>query len=150
MSQLTPTHVEATNYAEHYILYGDQSKAFRHTFSDSQGKPETIHSSASKFHTKVLPRIEELRTEIQINAKKNALYSIDHKREILFETALYGMSEEDNKQRNPSATVAAIKELNSMDGHHAPTKREVAGDLVIEIVHYANDLSKNSLPKLAD
>ena len=139
MSQKTPTELEATNYAMDYILNGDQSKAFRHTFSDSQGKPETIHSSASKFHSKVLPRIEELREEIQINAKKNALYSIDHKREILFETALYGISAEDNKQRNPSATVAAIKELNCMDGHHAATKRELTGDLIIEIVKYSEE-----------
>lgn len=62
MSQGNPTQAEIDKYAGHYVLYGDQSKAFRHTFPNSKAKAETVHKNASVFHSnpKVQVRIKEL------------------------------------------------------------------------------------------
>ncbi|WP_428613354.1 terminase small subunit [Pseudoalteromonas sp.] len=62
MSQANPTQAEIDKYAGHYVLYGDQSKAFRHAFPDSKAKAETIHTKASLLHDqeKVQQRIKEL------------------------------------------------------------------------------------------
>lgn len=62
MSQARPTDREATKYAESYVLYGDQSRAFRAAFPDSKAKPETTHVNACKMHQKhkVQLRIAEL------------------------------------------------------------------------------------------
>lgn len=63
--------------------------------------------------------------------------TVERKKRLLMKVAEYGLQEEvtsDNeedvqlRQVNPSAAVAAIKELNAMDGHNAIT----ASKLVIE------------------
>ncbi len=66
MSQSRPTDAEATAYAENYVLYGDQSRAFRVAFPKSKAKPETVHVRASNFHqfSKVQVSIEGLRDVI--------------------------------------------------------------------------------------
>lgn len=62
MSQSRPTDHEADAYAQSYVLYGDQSRAFRAAFPRSTAKPKSIHERASKFHliTKVQSRLAEL------------------------------------------------------------------------------------------
>lgn len=62
MSQARPTDAEATKYASHYVLHGEQSNAFRATFPKSKAKAETIHEKASIFHSidKVKTRVAEL------------------------------------------------------------------------------------------
>lgn len=66
MSQSRPTDHEATAYAENYVLYGDQSRAFRVAFPKSKAKAKAVHVNASKMHqtTKVQLRIDELRAVI--------------------------------------------------------------------------------------
>lgn len=144
MAQANPTDVEATTYAESFILYGDKTRAFRAAFPDSKATKESQHVKAVELHNtvKVQLRLDELREGIQESFKTKALYTIEDKKRILLDAALFGTSielanigrGEDSttieKQRNPSATVAAIKELNMMDGDHSPTKSEVKGDVI--------------------
>lgn len=66
MSQSRPTDAEATAYAENYVLYGDQSRAFRNAFPASKASAKAINEKASVFHRikKVQQRVEELRPVI--------------------------------------------------------------------------------------
>ncbi len=72
MSQANPTDAETDAYAGHYVLHGDQSKAFRVAFPDSKAKPEAIHAKASAFHkiNKVQLRIDELKAQVREVAEK--------------------------------------------------------------------------------
>ena len=66
MSQSRPTDHEATAYAENYVLYGDQSRAFRVAFPNSKGKPESINQKASKYNriVNVQARVKELGAQV--------------------------------------------------------------------------------------
>lgn len=72
MSQTRPTKSEVDTYAGHYVLYGEQSNAWRATFINSKCKPETVHEKASRFHAlaNVQARIEELTTKVRAMAEK--------------------------------------------------------------------------------
>lgn len=72
MSQSRPTDAEATAYAENYVLYGDQSRAFRIAFPKCSAKPESIHAKASSFHRieKVRLRIGELNDALKQKAEQ--------------------------------------------------------------------------------
>lgn len=73
MSQSRPTKSEVDTYAGHYVLYGEQSNAFRVTFPNSKAKAQTIHEKASKFHSiaKVQARIAELKEQVREIASKD-------------------------------------------------------------------------------
>lgn len=73
MSQTRPTKSEIDTYAGHYVLYGNQSDAFRAAFPKSKAKAQTIHECASKFHNspKVLTRIVELKEQVRLIAEKD-------------------------------------------------------------------------------
>lgn len=66
MSQSRPTDAQANTYAENYVLYGDQSRAFRVAFPDSKAKAETVHVRASIFHqiSTVQVRVAELAAQV--------------------------------------------------------------------------------------
>lgn len=72
MSQSRPTKSEVDTYAGHYVLYGEQSNAFRVTFPKSKAKAETTHEMASRFHSisKVRTRIEELTVQVRAMAEE--------------------------------------------------------------------------------
>ncbi len=159
MSFRNPTDIECTRYAESYVLYGDKSKAFRAAFPKSKAKPETIHSQASVYHKlhMVCQRIEDLRKSINDVANEKAVATLEQKRALLWDTARYGAtefctvseredSEPEYKQRNPSATVAAVKELNLMDGDHASHIKPDDGEVPEsgDIYYNVKDASKNA------
>lgn len=139
MSQTTPTQTECATYAEHFILTGDKSKAWRATFPNSKAQQKAVAVNATRFHNipSVSLMIDELRGKVESEAKDRALYSIEDKKRILLDIATFGSSielagigraEEDEvieRQRNPSAAVAAIKELNLMDGDHAAKQLKI-------------------------
>ncbi len=66
MSQSNPTDHEATRYAESYVLYGNQSRAFRNAFPQCKAKADSVHVKASNMHRidKVQLRIEELAAQV--------------------------------------------------------------------------------------
>lgn len=73
MSQTRPTKSEVDTYAGHYVLYGEQSNAFRVTFPNSKAKAESVHEKASKLHSlvKVQSRIKELSEKAREIAEKS-------------------------------------------------------------------------------
>ena len=73
MSQARPTKSEADKYASHYVLYGEQSNAFRKAFPKSKADQKTTHSKASIFHSieKVQARVAELSEKAREIANKN-------------------------------------------------------------------------------
>lgn len=72
MSQARPTKSEVDTYAGHYVLYGEQSNAWRVTFPKSKASQKAIHEKASTLHhlEKVQQRIKELSEKARVIAEK--------------------------------------------------------------------------------
>jgi len=73
MSQSRPTKAEIDTYAGHYVLYGEQSNAWRATFPNSKSNAHTTHTKASKFHAlaEVQARTGELKEQVRLLAEKD-------------------------------------------------------------------------------
>ena len=132
MSQSNPTDIQANAYAESYVLYGDQSRAWRVAYPTSKCKPENIHSKASNFHKliKVQTRITELRSKLTKQTEEEFNITVSDLKKMLVMAAQGGLKQRTDAQQNKvpvsiSGAVAAISEINRMDGNHAPTKTDL-------------------------
>ena len=131
MSQANPNEVQLNAYCENYVLYGDQSRAFRAAFPESKGKPESINQRASNLNKliKVQSRVKEINISLSDQTKKEFNTTIEDLKNYLIEAVEGGLKEKLDPQGNkvphsiPGA-VSAIAELNRMDGNHAPTKQD--------------------------
>lgn len=73
MSQSRPTKHEVDVYSGHYVLYGEQSNAWRSAFPKSKATKASIHTRASKFHSlsEVQSRIDELTAQVRTVAEED-------------------------------------------------------------------------------
>lgn len=135
MSQRTPTDDEATILASEYIQHGDQTRAFRVAFPDSQATDESQQQRASKaFDTvKVRSRIEQLQAISKKNSEEEFELTVAELKgylKTIIEKGIADGETVDNdgnktiKVGNLSAAVSAIKEVNAMDGNHSPLKTQ--------------------------
>ena len=97
MSQSNPTRPEATRYAESYILYGDQSKAWRAAFPQSKANPKVVNEKASCFHKieKVQERIQELQKISKIQSEEEFGLSVGELKKMLATAAARGLAHKD-------------------------------------------------------
>lgn len=135
MSQQNPTDVEATTYAESYILYGDQTRAFRSTFPDAKCNQKVANEKASGLHktTKVVERIKDLRVIAKRMAEDEFKISAADLQKTLALVIKKGLGDKTDAQQNTvaqnlPAVVSAVGEVNRMNGNHAPTKLGIGGD----------------------
>jgi len=93
MSQSRPTDIQTNTYAENYVLYGDQSRAWRVTFPESRCKPETVHYKASLFHKleKVKKRIIELRLKLMKQTEEEFDITVSDLKKMLLRAAKGGL-----------------------------------------------------------
>lgn len=91
-----------------------QADAYRDAYNAEKQKDSTLWANASRLmaDSKVTARVEELRKVLE----KKELWT----REMSVK-ALIGAY----KEGNPTAKIAAVKELNAMHGFNAPTKLDV-------------------------
>ena len=91
-----------------------QADAYRLAYDAENMKDETIWSKASVLMAdgKVTARVDDLRKAIE----NKQLWT----REMSVKALINAY-----KDGNPTAKIAAVKELNSMDGSNAPTKLDV-------------------------
>ncbi len=126
MSQLNPTDTEATKLAQEYILHGDQVRAWRIVYPDSEAGLDTQYakSSAAFDNDKVKIRIEELNKISKDNSEKEFTFTVSKLKKILDSVIQKGLGGKDSEEfnLNLSAVVAAVKEVNSMDGNHNDPK----------------------------
>lgn len=132
MSQSRPTDAEATAYAENYVLYGDQSRAFRVAFPDSKGKAHSIHCKASKLHAlvEVQARIKELRLSLKEQAEEKFNLSAEFLQQTLATVIEKGLEDKEDALGNKvphalPAVVSAVTEVNKMNGNHAAVKSDL-------------------------
>jgi len=73
MSQANPTESEIDKYSGHFVLYGEQSNAWREAFPKSKAKGKSIHEKASRLHSldKVQSRIKELSAKVREVAEED-------------------------------------------------------------------------------
>jgi hypothetical protein len=132
VSQSRPTDPEANAYAESYVLYGDQSKAWRIAFPSSKAKPKAVHEKASTFHRieKVQQRIKEIRQTLKIQAEEKFQISSEQLQKTLAMVMKKGLAEKIDAQGNKvahalPAVVSAVGEINKMNGNHAAVKSDL-------------------------
>jgi len=132
MSQANPTKVQTNAYAENWVLYGDQSRAWRLAFPKSKCKPESVHQKASAFHrlVKVQSRIAELQKTLQIQSEEEFSLSVSKLKQMLATAIAKGLKNKIDQQGNEVAhsipgAVSAISEINKMDGNHQPLKLDI-------------------------
>lgn len=79
MSQNTPTPLEIIRYAEHFILYGERTAAFKHTFPRTTAKQSTLRTRASYFHRKpdVQKKINEIQKIVTQSATEKTIFTIE-------------------------------------------------------------------------
>ena len=144
MSQSNPTDFQANVYAESYVLYGDQSKAWRATFPESKCKPESIHARASKFNSivKVQLRIGEINSRLAKQSEEEFGVTVSDIKKMLVMAVKGGLKTKSDAQgnevmHNASATVSALSEINRMDGNHHQYKLEI--DLTHRVIDDGSD-----------
>lgn len=122
MNDLTP---KQENFCQQYLLLGNASDAYRLAYDAKNMKPETINRRAKDLldDGKITARLNFLSESSMSEFSTN----FAEKQRKLWEIIEYGSEEIEVKtgilkQRNPSATVSAINQLNLMDGSHAAFK----------------------------
>lgn len=100
--------------------------------------PHTAEVQASQLLSKL--KVQDAVAIARDELSKKRVATFQQKQEILLELATFGSEKEGHegkeRQRNPSAAVSAIKELNTMDGDHEPTKHD---HRVVELVVQEQD-----------
>jgi phage terminase small subunit len=91
-----------------------QADAYRSAYNAENMKESTLWSNASRLmaDSKVAARVEDLRKQLENKQLWTREMSVK---------ALIGAY----KEGNPTAKIAAVKELNAMHGFNAPTKLDV-------------------------
>lgn len=135
MSQSNPTVIEATKYSENYILYGDQSRAWRVAFPNSKAKPKSVNERASRLHNldKVQSRIVDLRDIAKNNIEDEFVITVEQKKKWLRQAVESGFEKKIDQHGNEvpislPAAVSAVNEMNKMDGDHAVIRLAHGGD----------------------
>ena len=110
MSQSNPTEFEITKYAESYVIYGNQSKAFRAAFPETKASKSVVNQKASRFQTldKVQARISELHSSINKIANSEAIYTGRQAIEELEIVRLKAMNPGNGSRPQLSAAVNAV------------------------------------------
>lgn len=129
MSQANPTDFQTNAYAENYVLYGDQSRAWRLAFPTSKCKEEVVHINASRLHkiAKVQLRITEINSTLKKQSEEEFSITVSDLKKMLVLAAQGGLKPKIDAQQNKvpnniAGAVSAISEINRMDGNCAPTK----------------------------
>lgn len=132
MSQANPTEIQTNAYAENYVLYGDQTRAWRVAYPDSKCKPAHVHTKASLMNSmvKVQQRVKELRSKLMKQTEEEFNITVSDLKKMLVMAAQGGLKQRIDAQKNKipvniAGAVAAIAELNRMDGNHKPIKQTV-------------------------
>lgn len=129
MSQANPTEIQTNCYAENYVLYGDQTRAWRVAYPDSKCKPAHVHTKASLMHgmAKVQQRIKSVRSKLVKQTEEEFNITVSDLKKMLVMAAQGGLKTKIDAQGNKipiaiAGAVAAISEINRMDGNHEPTE----------------------------
>lgn len=103
-----------------------QSQAYRSVYNVSEMKQETVHEVASRTakSRKVSARVEELKAETAAKALWTREKSVQ---------ALAAIADGIGVASKPNEVVAAVKELNAMQGFNAPTKIDVRGTIQVNV-----------------
>lgn len=137
MSQTNPTDAQASAYAENFILYGDQSRAWHVAFPESGARSDTAYVRASNFHkiSKVNVRIVDIRNNLRKQTEKEFLVTVSTLKTMLFDAAEMGSKGKLDQLGNLipinlGATISAISEINRMDGNHSDVKLKITTEFI--------------------
>lgn len=101
--------IKQEKFAQKFVETGNASEAYRHAYNAENSKPETVWRKAVEVleNGKVAARVDELKAE---HAKRHAV-TVDSLTQTLREAIALA-----NQVEQPSAIVAAVKELGTLHG----------------------------------
>lgn len=127
--------------ADHYILYGVKSDAYRHAYNTENMKDDTVHRETAVVFGR--PRVQMYILERQRGQAKEFDMQVYEIKKLLATVAARCLKDRTDREGNvvpidPKAVVQALSEINRMNGNHAPTQSQVmvaqvaASDLTVE------------------
>ena len=115
---------------KHFFLHGNKADAYRHAYSTSEMSQSSVQREASRLFEN--PIITPWVDYYQGRNEEGFSLSISRKKQMLLAAAEKGLKDKKDAHGNMIAhnlagTVAAISELNRMEGDHAPIKNAFTG-----------------------
>lgn len=135
MSQKNPIAAQVHAYAEHFVLHGSQSDAWRAAYPKSKAAPSSVWALACAFH-----KLEAVQVKVQVLQAISGQQLLDDYKvssgdiqKTLMIVRDKGLKDKVDKEGNKipvdlKAVVSACGELNKMNGHLAPSKTVHQGD----------------------
>lgn len=139
MSQSNPTSKQAMLYAESFVIYGEEARAFKAAFPDSKAKKNALYVAACRLHKhpKIQLSIERLREISKKQSEEEFCLSASHLKKKLSVAIDKGLEDKtivsdgvefSGGAVSISGAVSAIAEVNKMDGNYAATRIALGGD----------------------
>jgi len=132
--------IKQEKFCQEYLKCGNASEAYRKSYNAGKMATGTINTNAKTLlkNNPVAIRIEELRNRVE----KKAFATFDQKRDLLWNLAIKCAQDdlENDKPKQAAAVVAALAELNKMDGDLATIKTEISGSLKVTHEEMLNQL----------
>jgi hypothetical protein len=115
---------------KHFFLHGNKADAYRHAYSTRKMSQSSVQREALRLFEN--PTITPWLDHYQEKKEEEFSLSITHKKQMLLAAAEKGLKDKGDAHGNMVAhnlagTVAAISELNRMEGDHAPIKNAFTG-----------------------
>ena len=130
MSQSRPTDKQAHDYAHYWVMVeNNKTKAFRAAFPESKATSNVLSSKACNFHKigKVQTVIKNIHDKLAKQTEAEFMIKAGDLKRMLVKAAERGLMDKIDQIGNEvpislTGAVAAISELNKMDGNHAAQK----------------------------
>ena len=120
--------VKVEAFIQSYLSGKNASDAYRSAYNCEKMKPQTVTNSAYKIlcDPDVAARIDLLKNEL---AEKHLWTREDSLRTLIKVI--------ENPEKNGDI-IAAIKEINDMEGFKAPAKQEISGNIPVQIIRFTD------------
>jgi phage terminase small subunit len=113
--------------ADHYLIHGDKSAAYRHAYATARSKPESVHRNAC--HLFETPHVREYVQAHQQEATSDAVLTRTQALELLTKIA---NQEPDGNIITTRDRISAIDKLAKLQGWDTPAKVDL-GNIVYNI-----------------
>lgn len=133
MSQSRPTIIEATRYAENYIIYGVKTDAFLVAFPNCKARRNGVSNTASNFHKleAVQKRIKELQAVAKRVSEEEFNLSVSDVLKLLATVTKKGLRDKNGKAENLNAVVSSLSEVSKINGYHAAKEIDLKTPLTL-------------------
>ena len=130
MSDIKQPNPQELKAIEHYIKHGVKIDAYRHAYDTTNMKDTTAQRNAARLFDR--PHVQLYILQTQTRQAEQFDVEVHEIKKMLMGAASLGLKQKVDHMGNRIATnisgaVAALAEINRMNGNHAPSKRQLMG-----------------------